>query len=67
MTDQYPDPRVGFLHELGKAIQDLEDMRLGVGKHAGHSRTQVGRCIHCSCGDRAQSFLPKKKKGGTAS
>lgn len=40
-------------------IQDLSDMLDGIGRHAGHIRTQVGRCVHCDCGARVQGRMTK--------
>lgn len=42
-----------------KQIQDLNDMLNGRGRHEGHARKQVGRCVYCSCGVRAQGRLKK--------
>lgn len=41
------------------AIVDLVDMIDGKGKHQTHTRQQVGRCIICSCGARAQGRLKR--------
>lgn len=42
-----------------KAVQDLNDMLNGEGVHKGHKRRQVGRCVYCECGVRAQGRLRK--------
>jgi hypothetical protein len=39
-------------------MRDLRAMVAGIGAHAGHTRRQIGRCVHCSCGARAQARLP---------
>ena len=42
-----------------KQVQDLNDMLNGEGRHEGHKRKQVGRCVYCECGVRAQGRLKK--------
>jgi hypothetical protein len=42
-----------------KQIRDLNDMLIGEGNHKGHKARQVGRCVICSCGVRAQGRLKK--------
>lgn len=46
-------------------MRDLRAMVAGVGAHAGHTRRQIGRCVHCSCGARAQATLPGGTTGST--
>jgi hypothetical protein len=40
-------------------LADMTDMLYGQGRHATHTREQVGRCVYCSCGIRVQGRLPK--------
>lgn len=47
-----PDPA-----KLAATIEDLGDMVRGRGRHAGHKQRQVGRCVICSCGVRAQGRI----------
>ena len=42
-----------------KQVQDLNDMLNREGRHEGHKRKQVGRCVYCECGVRAQGRLKK--------
>lgn len=39
------------------AIADVSAMITGTGRHAEHTRKQVGRCVYCSCGLRAQGRM----------
>lgn len=39
------------------ALKNLAEMLAGTGAHADHTREQIGRCVHCSCGARAQGTL----------
>lgn len=47
-------------------MRDLRAMIAGVGAHEGHTRRQIGRCVHCSCGVRAQGRLPDGTPPGAA-
>lgn len=49
---QQPPP-----YTLTERLQDFSDMLAGIGRHAGHSRRQNGRCAECSCGVRVQGQL----------
>lgn len=40
-------------------IADLTDMLNRQGRHADHSQEQLGRCVYCSCGLRAQGKLAR--------
>ena len=42
-------------------LNDLYDMFNGTGRHAEHTQQQVGRCVYCSCGARAQGKLPERE------
>ena len=42
-----------------KQVRDLGDMLMGEGNHKGHKARQVGRCVICECGVRAQGRLKK--------
>ena len=47
-------------------IADLMDVLAGTGRHADHSREQIGRCVHCSCGTRIQGRMaPGESAGAT--
>jgi len=41
-------------------LADVTDVLNRTGKHADHTPKQVGRCVICSCGVRAQGRLAKK-------
>lgn len=43
------------------ALRNLDEMLTGTGAHASHTQKQIGRCVHCSCGARAQGQLPRKR------
>lgn len=47
--------------QAAKALQDIYDMLHGYGRHEGHTREQVGRCVYCSCGLRVQGYLAKRE------
>jgi hypothetical protein len=40
-------------------LEDIAAMLESTGAHAGHTLTQVGRCVYCSCGKRIQGKLRK--------
>jgi hypothetical protein len=40
-------------------IENLNDMISGLGIHSTHTQKQIGRCVVCSCGDRAQGRMPR--------
>lgn len=46
--------------ELTQVIQNLFDILKGEGAHADHTQVQRGRCVFCSCGQRAQGKLERK-------
>ena len=39
-------------------LTELDDVFEHKGKHEGHTLSQVGRCVYCSCGFRYQGRLP---------
>jgi hypothetical protein len=41
-----------------KFLTEMEDVIEHKGKHEGHTLSQVGRCVYCSCGFRYQGRLP---------
>lgn len=47
-------------HSFEEQMKELNDMVNGEGRHALHTQRQIGRCVHCSCGARAQGRLLKK-------
>jgi hypothetical protein len=55
--------RIGAIESAAKEVvtqvRDLQDMVAGRGAHEGHTQTQAGRCVVCSCGARAQGRLPR--------
>lgn len=38
-------------------LADLVSVLDGSGPHVGHTRQQIGRCVHCSCGTRVQGRI----------
>lgn len=46
------------VHEAAGVLAEMVATLAGTGRHADHVRTQVGRCVHCSCGARVQGRLP---------
>jgi hypothetical protein len=56
---QFPDdmPTAEQAAEMQTYIQDLNDVINGEGRHTEHFREQIGRCVHCSCGRRAQGRM----------
>ena len=38
-------------------LADLTEMSESTGRHEGHTLTQVGRCVYCSCGKRYQRTI----------
>jgi hypothetical protein len=48
--------------EIAEWLKDLSDMMDGTGKHEGHTLTQVGRCVYCSCGQRVQGTIPEERR-----
>jgi hypothetical protein len=52
-----PAPAPSPAADVAAAVADLADVLAGTGRHAGHERRQVGRCVHCSCGARAQGRM----------
>lgn len=40
-------------------LADVEEMFESIGRHQGHTLSQVGRCVYCSCGKRVQGTIPK--------
>lgn len=50
------------IEEMFKAKESsLEEMMNGTGAHEGHTLSQVGRCIYCSCGGRVGQGRLKKR------
>lgn len=43
--------------EAAAVLGQLVDVLRGTGAHADHTRTQVGRCVYCSCGARVLGRL----------
>lgn len=39
---------------VDELLADLQDVLDGTGRHAGHDRRLIGRCVWCSCGARVQ-------------
>lgn len=50
----------GAAHSMLDHVRDLEDMLAGRGAHVDHERKQIGRCVVCSCGARAQGRAEKR-------
>ena len=48
-----------WLDAVTAEVNDLHSILLGIGAHAEHKRRQVGRCVYCSCGKRAQGRMSK--------
>lgn len=42
-------------------IKDTEDLINSTGQHEGHSLTQIGRSVYCSCGKRVQGRIRKER------
>jgi len=40
-------------------VNELAEVQLSAGRHAGHTLRQAGRCVICSCGYRYQGRLPR--------
>ena len=38
-------------------LEDLAEMIESTGRHEGHTLTQAGRCVYCSCGQRHQGTI----------
>jgi hypothetical protein len=43
-------------------LADVEEMFNHTGHHDGHTLSQVGRCVYCSCGKRVQGTIPKEER-----
>ena len=43
------------VREVTDYVNDLYEMIAHTGRHADHDQEQVGRCLYCSCGKRAQT------------
>lgn len=52
-----PVPTKEEILAIHASIADLEDMLAGDGRHSDHERKQIGRCVYCSCGARAQGKM----------
>lgn len=44
------DAAMAYLNDLGAMLN-------GTGRHADHKRSQIGRCVYCECGLRAQGRM----------
>lgn len=46
-----------MLRAAGAYLTVIYEVITGTGDHAEHTREQVGRCVYCSCGTRAQGRM----------
>jgi hypothetical protein len=58
MSEPTPDQA----EAMATYMQGLRDMAESTGAHEGHTLTQVGRCVYCSCGSRYQGTIPKERR-----
>lgn len=47
----------------GDWLTELGEVMGSTGRHEGHTLSQVGRCVYCSCGYRYQGSLPAASSG----
>jgi hypothetical protein len=61
MTDEWATPTPRQVAAIQSHAQDLSNILTGRGRHAAHTRQQIGRCVYCSCGQRAQGKMTTKE------
>lgn len=52
-----PEETAALKRAAAEFVNDSYEVLTGTGEHAVHERSQVGRCVYCSCGLRIQGRL----------
>jgi len=52
-----PEEEAALKRAAAEFVNDIYEVLAGIGEHAAHERSQVGRCVHCSCGLRIQGRM----------
>lgn len=57
MRERTPEEIAAFKAAVIKHLALIEGVLDGTGEHVDHTRKQIGRCVYCSCGVRAQGRM----------
>jgi hypothetical protein len=56
-----PEEEAALKQVGAEHLIDLYAVLTGTGEHAEHERSQVGRCVYCSCGLRVQGRMEARR------